>query len=123
MRRRGLRPARPVRLCRWVRRASPARPAHPVLLSPRDVAQRKPGTAEGRIALLHAVAHIELNAVDLHWDIIARFADQPGGDSFLHDVLHRRLVDDRDHLLGLRLRRRQKPGPQTRRRDNGLTNT
>lgn len=53
--------------------ARPARPARPELLSPRDVPSRKPGTPEGRIALLHAVAHIELNAVDLHWDIIARF--------------------------------------------------
>ena len=53
----------------------PARPQKPALLSPRDVPQRKPGSPEGRIALLHAVAHIELNAVDLHWDIIARFTD------------------------------------------------
>ncbi|MEM1352470.1 MAG: ferritin-like domain-containing protein [Pseudomonadota bacterium] len=52
---------------------SPARPARPELLSPRDVPHRKPGSPAGRIALLHAVAHIELNAVDLHWDIIARF--------------------------------------------------
>ena len=53
----------------------PARPARPELLSPRDVPRRRPGTPEGRIALMHAVAHIELNAVDLHWDIIARFTD------------------------------------------------
>ena len=53
----------------------PARPEKPELLSPRDVPKRKPGTPEGRIALLHAVAHIELNAVDLHWDLIARFGD------------------------------------------------
>lgn len=51
----------------------PARPDRPELLDPREVPKRKPGTPEGRIALLHAVAHIELNAVDLHWDIIARF--------------------------------------------------
>ena len=51
----------------------PARPNKPDLLSPRDVPKRKPGSEAGRIALLHAVAHIELNAVDLHWDIIARF--------------------------------------------------
>lgn len=51
----------------------PARPAKPELLSPRDVPNRKPGTPEGRIAMMHAVAHIELNAVDLHWDLIARF--------------------------------------------------
>lgn len=53
----------------------PARPATPALLDPRDVPRRKPGSVQGRIAMLHAVAHIELNAVDLHWDIIARFTD------------------------------------------------
>jgi uncharacterized ferritin-like protein (DUF455 family) len=36
--------------------------------------RRRPGTPGGRVALLHALAHIELNAVDLHWDIVARFA-------------------------------------------------
>ncbi|WP_147125151.1 ferritin-like domain-containing protein [Shimia ponticola] len=51
----------------------PSRPAKPELLDPRDVPRRRPGSPEGRKALLHAVAHIELNAVDLHWDIIARF--------------------------------------------------
>ena len=55
----------------------PARPDQPALLNPRDVPRRNPGTPEGRIAILHAVAHIELNAVDLHWDLIARFADTP----------------------------------------------
>lgn len=55
----------------------PARPATPELLHPRDVPRRRPNSPTGRIALLHAVAHIELNAVDLHWDIIARFADVP----------------------------------------------
>jgi uncharacterized ferritin-like protein (DUF455 family) len=53
----------------------PGRPAKPELLDPRDVPRRRPGTQAGRIAILHAIAHIELNAVDLHWDIIARFAD------------------------------------------------
>jgi len=55
----------------------PARPDKPELLDPRDVPHRKPGSPAGRIALLHAVAHIELNAVDLHWDIIARYSDTP----------------------------------------------
>ena len=55
----------------------PARPDKPELLSPRDVPKRRPGTDAGRIALLHAVAHIELNAVDLHWDLIARFSQTP----------------------------------------------
>ncbi|KUP93746.1 ferritin-like domain-containing protein [Tritonibacter horizontis] len=53
----------------------PNRPDKPELLNPREVPKRKPGSPQGRIALLHAVAHIELNAVDLHWDIIARFTD------------------------------------------------
>ena len=63
----------------------PARPAEPALLDPRDVPRRKPGTSEGRIAILHAVAHIELNAVDLHWDIIARFSNTPMPIGFFDD--------------------------------------
>ncbi len=51
----------------------PARPDRPELLDPRDVPRRRPGSPQGRIALLHAIAHIELNAVDLHWDMVARF--------------------------------------------------
>ena len=63
----------------------PARPDAPELLDPRDVPKRKPGSPAGRIALLHAVAHIELNAVDLHWDIIARFCDVPMPPGFYDD--------------------------------------
>lgn len=63
----------------------PARPEQPTLLDPRDVPRRRPGSVQGRIALLHAVAHIELNAVDLHWDIIARFADTPMPLGFYDD--------------------------------------
>lgn len=53
----------------------PSRPERPELLAPRDVPRRRPGTPHGQKALLHAVAHIELNAIDLHWDIVARFTD------------------------------------------------
>ena len=63
----------------------PARPARPELLPPREVPRRRPGTLPGRIALLHAVAHIELNAVDLHWDIIARFTHHPMPLGFYDD--------------------------------------
>jgi uncharacterized ferritin-like protein (DUF455 family) len=63
----------------------PARPDKPDLLDPRDVPRRRPGTEAGRIALLHAVGHIELNAVDLHWDIIARFTEQPMPMGFYDD--------------------------------------
>ena len=86
----------------------PARPARPELLSPRDVPKRKPGSPAGRIALLHAVAHIELNAVDLHWDIIARFAHVPMPPGFYDDWVkaadeeskHFNLVSDCLEALG-----------------------
>lgn len=64
---------------------APARPDAPALLDPRDVPRRKPGSPQGRIAILHAVAHIELNAVDLHWDLIARFSDTPFPIGFFDD--------------------------------------
>ena len=63
----------------------PARPEQPALLDPRDVPRRRPGSEAGRIAMLHAVAHIELNAVDLHWDIIARYTDTPMPAGFYDD--------------------------------------
>jgi len=50
----------------------PARPARPELKPPGKMARRR--GAAGRTALLHAIAHIELNAIDLAWDLIARFA-------------------------------------------------
>jgi uncharacterized ferritin-like protein (DUF455 family) len=86
----------------------PARPARPELLDPRDVQRRKPGSPAGQIALLHAVAHIELNAVDLHWDIIARFTDQPMPLGFYDDWVkaadeeakHFNLICDVLELLG-----------------------
>ncbi|MGB3406538.1 MAG: ferritin-like domain-containing protein, partial [Jannaschia sp.] len=71
----------------------------PELLSPRDVPHRKPGTPEGRIALMHAVAHIELNAVDLHWDIIARFSDSRLPVSFFDDWV--RAADEESKHFGL----------------------
>ena len=53
----------------------PARPPRPALRLPRDVPRRRVNSnPAGRIALLHALAHIELNAIDLAWDVIARFA-------------------------------------------------
>lgn len=57
----------------------PARPERPPLMAPKHVKRRRISVAPaGRIALLHALAHIELNAVDLAWDLIARFAATPG---------------------------------------------
>jgi len=59
----------------------PARPDRPELRLPRDMPKRrKAQSLAGRIALLHALAHIELNAIDLAWDIVARFHTLPDGD-------------------------------------------
>lgn len=66
----------------------PARPEKPDLVSPMDVPRRRLGSPAGRGALLHAVAHIELNAIDLAADMIARFT--------LHPSLHE---DDRDRFV------------------------
>jgi uncharacterized ferritin-like protein (DUF455 family) len=55
----------------------PGRPARPELLAPNKMPKRgKAGSLASRIALLHALAHIELNAIDLAWDIIGRFGSQ-----------------------------------------------
>ena len=52
----------------------PARPERPALVAPRGVKKRKVTAAiEGRVALLHALAHIELNAIDLAADLLGRF--------------------------------------------------
>lgn len=53
---------------------TPARPPRPELLSPAHMPKRgRAGSERSRIALLHALAHIELNAIDLAWDLIGRF--------------------------------------------------
>jgi uncharacterized ferritin-like protein (DUF455 family) len=57
--------------------ALPGRPARPRLVPPKDVPSRSPFTTEGRAALLHAIAHIEFNAINLALDAIWRFAGMP----------------------------------------------
>ncbi len=52
----------------------PARPAHPELLAPSRMPKRGRGGSErGRIAMLHALAHIEYGAIDLAFDMAGRF--------------------------------------------------
>jgi uncharacterized ferritin-like protein (DUF455 family) len=65
--------------------ARPARPKKPDLLAPRAMPRRRLGGAEGRAAFLHAIAHIELNAVDLACDLIARFTAQAWPRAFFDD--------------------------------------
>jgi uncharacterized ferritin-like protein (DUF455 family) len=51
----------------------PGRPQRPELLPPRAMPRRSTQGEKGRVALLHSLAHIELNAIDMTWDLIGRF--------------------------------------------------
>src|SRR5262249_53030545 len=64
----------------------PARPERPSLRPPKEMAKRRAfGSPAGRVALLHALAHIELNAIDLAWDLVARFAGEELPRAFFDD--------------------------------------
>jgi uncharacterized ferritin-like protein (DUF455 family) len=83
----------------------PGRPARPSLVPALQVPQRSAGTAGGRAALLHAIAHIEFNAINLALDAVWRFPGLPepyyrdwlrvAGEEALHFGLLR------EHLQGL----------------------
>ncbi len=84
----------------------PGRPDAPQLVSHTQLKQRSLKTAEGRAALIHALAHIELNAVDLALDIVQRFAGLPP-DFYRQwlkvareEALHFTLLRDHLHFLG-----------------------
>lgn len=55
----------------------PGRPARPALVPTRDLPQRGLGSDEGRAAFVHAITHIEFNAIDLAWDAVYRFRGLP----------------------------------------------
>ena len=59
--------------------ADVGRPERPRLVVPRQVASRGLGSPEGRAAFLHAIAHIEFNAINLAWDAVLRFPAMPDG--------------------------------------------
>lgn len=80
----------------------PGRPDRPALVDHLSLTQRSMATVEGRAALIHALAHIELNAIDLALDLCWRFSGMP--DEFYRqwaevareEALHFQLL--RDHL-------------------------
>ncbi len=84
----------------------PGRPALPRLVPPDQVPRRTPFTVEGRAALLHAVAHIEFNAINLALDACWRFEAMP--EAFYRDwlrvageeALHFTLLSEHLHALG-----------------------
>ncbi len=88
--------------------ALPGRPALPRLVEPAKVPRRSAFTPEGRAALLHAVAHIEFNAINLALDAIWRFAGLPP-DYYTdwarvasEEALHFSLVQQHLHTIGRR---------------------
>ena len=84
----------------------PGRPEQPELVHPRDLSRRTPAHARGRAALIHAVAHIEFNAINLAWDAVHRFRGLP--DAYYDDwvrvaaeeAYHFGLMRDRLQALG-----------------------
>lgn len=65
----------------------PGRPDEPQLLPPRDMPKRTYKGERGKLALVHSLAHIELNAVDLTWDMIARFVYRPMPRTFFDNFV------------------------------------
>lgn len=55
----------------------PGRPQRPLLVHPSQLKHRAVGTTEGRASLIHALTHIESNAIDLALDVIWRFDGMP----------------------------------------------
>ena len=88
----------------------PGRPARPELVHPRDLARRSARASKaggkGRAALIHAVAHIEFNAINLAWDAVQRFHGLPRAyyDDWVRvadeEALHFGLMRDRLRALG-----------------------
>ena len=77
----------------------PGCPARPKLCAHLDVPKRSPFTTEGLAALLHAVTHIEFNAINLAFDAIWRFGDMP--DAYYLDWL-RVATEEAQHFSLLR---------------------
>jgi len=79
----------------------PGRPQRPVLVAPSKVAARPAATREGRTALLHALAHIEFNAIGLALDHAWRFAGMP--ETYYRDWV-RVALEEANHFALLRAR-------------------
>ncbi|KAB8188889.1 DUF455 family protein, partial [Lysobacter maris] len=82
----------------------PGRPARPRLVHPRELPRRGLGSDEGRAAFIHAIAHIEFNAIDLAWDAVYRFRGLP--DAFYADWVSV-AADEARHFSMLRARLRE----------------
>jgi uncharacterized ferritin-like protein (DUF455 family) len=86
----------------------PGRPARPRRVPPAEVPTRSPFTAEGHAALIHALCHIECNAINLALDAVWRFADMPV--AYYHDWL-RVAAEEAQHFGLLREHLQDLPHP------------
>jgi len=75
----------------------PGRPPKPELCMPADMPKRSKGSGKRRTALIHAIAHIELNAIDLAWDAVARFVDEDFPKAYSDDWVQV-AVDEAKHF-------------------------
>lgn len=80
---------------------APGRPEHPVLVNAKDLPRRGLGSTTGRIALIHSLAHIEFNAINLALDAVYRFREMP--EQYIEDWL-RVASDEGEHFLLLHAR-------------------
>ncbi len=64
-------------VCRESLGSEAGRPPRPRLVEPRELPRRRLGSEQGRIALLHSLAHIEFNAINLALDAVLRFGSMP----------------------------------------------
>lgn len=85
----------------------PGHPPRPLLLEHTQVPRRSPATAEGRAGLIHAIAHIEFNAINLALDAIWRFGGMP--PQYYHDWL-RVAAEEAKHFTLLRTHLREHLG-------------
>jgi len=83
---------------------APGRPERPELVPPQQVPKRRLGTEAGRAVLVHAITHIEFNAINLALDAVYRFRELP--DAFVSDWLQVAEEEAR-HFLMLRGRLRE----------------
>ena len=83
---------------------APGRPTRPELVAPEHLRPRKPATPEGHAALIHAIAHIEFNAINLALDCVARYRSFP--DAF-HDGWLKVAAEEAEHFAMLRGRLRE----------------
>ena len=76
-------------------------PERPVLVEPRHLPRRSLQSLPGRVALLHAVAHIEFTAILLAWDMVYRFRGQP--EAFYRQWLQV-AIEEASHFAAIRQR-------------------